>query len=202
MIELTDAAERFYNMNPREYHNYDHHANDVVRQIFTLCEKPSNALVLAGVWHDAIYFPGADQVQKALNEHASAAALFSTHKTLRSKVKQADVDQAMVLIIGTCIDEHLSALPKSGDQAILMDADLGGLAAPWLQFIDSQEKIIRENNAEVNETSLRACSTFLTRLLNCRPHLYHTDLARELYEVRAKANIIAFEVLHNELPSS
>lgn len=192
MIELTDAAERVYHLNPRDYHDYEHHANDVVSRIFELCAKPSNALVLGGVWHDAIYFPGAEQIQKALNEHASAAALFSTHKTLKSKVKQADVDQAMVLIIGTCIDEHLSALQKTGDQAILMDADLGGLAAPWMQFIDSQEKIIRENNAEVNETSLRACSTFLTRLLNCRPHLYHTDLARELYEDKAKANITAF----------
>ena len=76
-----------------------------------------------------------------------------------------------------------------GELAILLDADLSSLAAPYGKFVENQHNIIRENGGEVNAENCKKSAKFLSSFVRCRKNIYHTDKARELWEASARVNI-------------
>lgn len=191
MQELINASEVYYNVNPRKYHTYQH-SKDVIARIYEIMPDAPPALILAGAWHDAIYWPGADRDHPGINETASACALHNTYKHLPDGVSTHECALARILIAGTTVADHLTHMHNGGLQSVLLDADLGGLAAPWHEFVNHQHNIITENFAVVDNTSIAACSTFLQKLAYSRSMIFHTEEGRAMYEDLARQNINQF----------
>jgi predicted metal-dependent HD superfamily phosphohydrolase len=184
---LVNRATKYYALNSanRQYHNTEHMEN-VVRAVQESTPNPSDALLLAAVWHDAIYMPGAGS---DANERCSAASLKSEYWTLRTN-EQYDhvIVQAMDHIVNTRIEVHLSADEIDGDLAILLDADLKSLAGSYDTFIETQEKVIKENGGNWAEHKAKS-GEFLAKFLTCRKHIYHAAYGRKNWEEQARANI-------------
>ena len=193
LMELVTVAQQYYDVNAdlRLYHSSLHAAN-VLSAVHELTDNdPDIALILAAVWHDAVYFPaaGADA-----NERCSSAALgIEARKIARSvefTQEQKDaVNKAQDLIEYTAVKYHLHDNRITGELAVLLDADLSSLAAPLDQFTENQHNIIQENGGEVNAENCIKSAEFLSMFLRCRKRIYHTDKARELWEDQARENI-------------
>jgi predicted metal-dependent HD superfamily phosphohydrolase len=176
----------------RGYHN-TMHATLVVQAINELTGfDPSMALIIAGQWHDAIYFPNAGS---DANERCSSAALGIAARELARSVEftqeQKDaVNKAQDLIECTSVEYHLHDRRIGGELAILLDADLSSLAARYDHFIDNQHYIIQENGGVITVENCKKSAEFLRRFLQCRKHIYHTDKGRELWAMKARTNIV------------
>jgi predicted metal-dependent HD superfamily phosphohydrolase len=187
--QLVEAAQPWYKLPTRAYHNW-HHANEVAVRICDLgAQRPE--LLLAAIWHDAVYIPGANL---GLNEDASAAALL-----YEAKIREINgsrlllVDKAAVLVRGTHLANHMSARKARGDLAFLLDADLSSLACPYKLFCDTQKNIVKEQTGMPPTTeALVKSATFISKFLTCRPYIYHTKQARQFWEALARDNIKRF----------
>lgn len=194
--DLWASAESFYLKDAylRKYHDIAH-ALEVTSNVVLLSDELKASTVLAALWHDAIYFPGAGS---DANERCSAAALQNTYDfgvklgTLEGGLGQAlAVSEAATLIRSTSIEYHLSANRLDGELAILLDADLGALALPYDKFLAKQRAVIEENGGTF-EKHKQQSSAFLQQFLKVRPAIYHTDKARELWEDSARKNILRY----------
>lgn len=190
MNNLTLQALRYYNFANNAYHNFEH-----VRDVYTTVKNwgCDNATQIAAIWHDTVYIPGA---KDGLNEEMSAQAL--THAWISSKC-EGDIPtlhKACRLIKETKVSNHiLSKNIGEGADGIgyLLDADLASLASDYDQFVKNQSYIHMENNLVPNTKGSRArTGNFLGTFLTCREFIYHTDQARELFEVKAKENIAQY----------
>lgn len=188
---LILACHSYYGQNAvdRKYHNL-YHAHTVVRNLHALTNNTTTpSLVLAGLWHDAVYFPG---VGTNANEMCSARAFeieFDRYVTdpAYNQIKR----DTRLLIKRTTIDDHLSCNAIQGDEAYLLDADLGSLAAPWDEFINTQGNIILENSGQIPRDYKKGAE-FLKMFLWKRDFIYHTAEARELWEYNARLNITKY----------
>lgn len=192
---LVDGAETHNNYmgGLKHYHNYKH-AKNVVNVMGKICEASNTvftqALHLAGLYHDVIYIPGA----AGGNEHCSAAFLKSIFNVVRIRDSEDDFDNERViqsacdLILQTTVENHLSASQKSGHLAILLDADLSSLGIDYSLFVMNQRDIFKENFG-FTEKDLQKHKDFLKQFLNVRQFIYHTESARMMYENRARENI-------------
>lgn len=194
LYPLIDRAIQYYEFNSsmRQYHDIEH-ARNVIRDARILTDgAPSIGLMLAAMWHDAVYFPG---VANNANELASAAALGNEAHLLNqttelSEYHMLEVRRAIEMIERTTVQHHLSSDLVTGDMAVLLDSDLGALACDWPEFLDNQRGIIIENRGRVqDDESWIQCAKFLRRLMNSREYIYHTAMAREKYEALAHKNI-------------
>jgi len=196
--KLSDQAEIYYWRSKREYHNYGH-AKNVAAVVKTLKQNPSDALVLAALWHDAVYFP---QAKESANEYASAAALNYEFQQLRKDGVTKPEDEKMVsdacyMIERTRVSVHLIPIElwdcqpgeKKEELAILLDADLSSLASPYHDFVLNQRNIILENYAEVNAASHIVSANFLSGLASARQKIFHTKAGRSYFEELAQSNI-------------
>jgi predicted metal-dependent HD superfamily phosphohydrolase len=181
----------------RKYHNYMH-ALAVIDAIREINRDARLHLVIAALYHDAVYVPGAGS---DANELCSAAALAVDWAKCRLESAHPVLHAAQILIKQTSVATHLSefACSPDSDLAVLLDADLAGLAAELDVFIAAQCNIIRENGAAVNEESLDKCARFLKQFLEVRGNIYHTEYARANWEAKARFNIEHF--VHEYLTS-
>lgn len=168
----------------RHYHNIDH-ALSVLRSLHALVPVVPVHLEVAALYHDAVYVPGAGS---DANELCSSAALEIDWKAIDAGPDTILV-KAQVLIRNSCVAVHLMHERAAGDLAVLLDADLRSLAAPWEMFALNQCNIIRENGGELTEENFIKCGKFLHQFLSCRDHIYHTDVARDEWEDLARENI-------------
>lgn len=196
--ELFDPYNSWYSHNSaqRYYHNAKH-ADAVSKALFEICE-PSVQLVLAAIWHDAVYIPGAGS---DANERCSAAALKAEFKSYEQQgfVRkdfdfQTEFGPVCELIIGTCLANHMASEEVSesfsAELKLLLDADLHSLAAEYEDFELYQKSIIRENYASPSDAaSMTMSRDFLKKLSTVRPFIYHTPEARTLWEAKAQENI-------------
>lgn len=182
---LCQAANPWYYFQAqlRPYHNRCH-AEQVVQRL-KLMTTPSDQLILAATWHDAVYVPGA--VGDA-NEQCSAAALLQTARSYTSAADQLIINNAALLIKYTSIEFHMHERPLTGELAYLLDADLGGLASEYSKFEHNQDLIILEQGGDVS-TDRQKVARFLDQLLNCREFIYHTQYGRDNWEAVAQSNI-------------
>lgn len=190
LTNLLNAARSWYKFNKisRFYHNY-HHVELVVNALYNF-GTPSDSLLLAAVWHDAVYVPcaGSDA-----NERCSAAALKHAAAIYTDSGTQEMVNDACDLIIQTAVVNHLStvALDPNSDIAKLLDCDLYALSIPYDKFINNQTNIIKENYGTFEKDHIK-CSEFLNQFLTCRPYIFHTDYGRMNWEDTARENITKF----------
>lgn len=192
---LRLAAERWYRFNEfqRPYHNWEH-ANAVVT---ALPHWAPDSVVLAAYWHDAVYVPGA---KFNANEFASSAALAASSREYRDTKTRDIIEEAMGLIECTTIKWHLMTsnleldIVEAEHRAMLLDADLSSLAAPYEQFLRNQKNILEENGLEWTIENAQKSSNFLLQFTTCRENIYHTEFARSKWERTARANITRYNM--------
>jgi predicted metal-dependent HD superfamily phosphohydrolase len=170
------------NADIRKYHNFGH-AMAVVNQVEILSNGQSSLeLVLAALYHDAIYMPGAPG-----NEEQSAEVLGIDAE--EAGISMYAVERSQDMIRATKISDHMTNKRLIGSQAILMDADLYSLSVPYSEFVQNQHNIIQENGGELVPENFKKSAEFLTKLAYSRDKLYHTDGARYRWEEFAQSNI-------------
>jgi len=171
----------------RQYHNYAHAlaVMDAVQEINS--EAPLSWMV-AALYHDAVYVPGAGSDS---NERCSAAALAVDWEKCRFDKNHPVLVPAQNLIRRTSIKNHLMSieLDPLSDLATLLDADLVALTSDLDVFVQLQCNIVIENGGNVDEESLGKCATFLKQFLEVRDNIYHTEYARTNWEAKARFNI-------------
>jgi predicted metal-dependent HD superfamily phosphohydrolase len=181
------AAKRYYQTGQRPYHNYEHACN-----VLGLCNKllgDNQTVILAALFHDAVYLPGYID-----NEKASAHALRNVANLLEIIGEHIDwevIEKAELLIQCTTLFYHLSPNRiETQDIATILDADLGSLAISYDAFVEKQIDIIEENFGSRNSKEDRKKSAdFLSQFLTCREYIYHTDCFRNCFEKDARNNI-------------
>lgn len=206
---LIQRAKSWYSFNAsaKQYHNIEH-ATDVVLTVMGLREaqgrSASQELILAALYHDAVYVSGAGS---DANERCSATALINDYKLLKAESNflyfeddddDETIHRAAHMIRQTTVEDHLSDIPFSeitldallDDTLTLLDADLSGLAVPYVDFKHRQEAIILENHGDPESILHRQKSAeFLQQFLSVRPSIYRTDVAKYLLESKARSNI-------------
>ena len=183
----TDALERLlgrYREPHRRYHTVQHIAA-VLQALQHLTASGAagappdpDAVLLAALFHDAVYDPTASD-----NEEASA------------------------VLAGHCADElgwapsrggHVERLVRAtaghtatdADAAALIDADLSVLAADPAEY-DSYVRAVRAEYAHVDDAHWVVGRTAVLQGLLQRDHLFCTPYMQAHAEARAKANIAA-----------
>jgi predicted metal-dependent HD superfamily phosphohydrolase len=185
MDKLTSIASSMYVKH--QYHNWSH-AWAVRCAIMEHWDNPPAHLILAAIFHDIVYIPGA---ANGVNEAASAEML---NYVLRATDNNHEFMRlsAAELIRSTDIATHMQILPVNATSslAILLDADLHSLAAPYDQFVKNQENILMENLIDPLSTEGRKKTTeFLNRMASVRSYIFHTKTGRDLWEQSAISNI-------------
>jgi predicted metal-dependent HD superfamily phosphohydrolase len=197
---LWNGAKSWYchNKAGRTYHNYTH-ASKVVRAVLEIRKQASFQLLLAALWHDAVYVPGASSNH---NEACSVAAL-KMCSALSNSLEHAEkkwhlviVDMAAELILKTTLAHHLSDFDYARffdanniELMTLLDADLSSLAASYTEFEKNQHNILKENGLPLTKENFKKTSDFLKSLQQCRVFIYHTAYARSNWEALAQSNI-------------
>jgi predicted metal-dependent HD superfamily phosphohydrolase len=179
LILLHSNLMQCYSESHRHYHTLQHLAEcfDHLSELKPhLAHKPEVELAL---WfHDAIY-----DTHREDNEALSA--LWAADSARSTGVSEPSVRRIAQLVMATC---H-AAEPKGKDAEALVDADLGILGAASERFFEYESQI-RQEYAWVPEPAFRAKRVeILTRLLD-RPHIFSTELFRNRYEARARANLL------------
>jgi predicted metal-dependent HD superfamily phosphohydrolase len=189
---FEEPAKLAYSVGYRPYHNFTH-ASDVIAGCVKIGHI-SAPLILAALYHDAIYIAGANY-----NEEMSSLLLRNNAIRLnhpRGTVNMDDVDAAQELIECTTIQHHLSAYniddPDDMELATLLDADLQALSLPYPEFQGRQYDILRENFIFNDKEGRQKTATFLKQFLTCREYIYHTPYARKNWEEQARDNITRF----------
>jgi predicted metal-dependent HD superfamily phosphohydrolase len=181
--EFLPHYQKWYIVGVRQYHNVTH-ANEVAD--YCINNGASQAVILAAMYHDAVYNPGSD-----MNEEESAMALEIDYRHVRGITGKNFgnlIDRAKFLIRHTRVSIHLhSEWIKDPELALILDADLIGLGCEYPKFLENQKNILREN--QLSDTELHLSANFLSKFLTCRDIIYHTANARELFELRARENI-------------
>ena len=192
---LRTAAQGVYSYACNDYHNWEHAcrvAETTKLLMLTELAEHNDAVYIAAIWHDAIYFAGANE---GVNENASAAALKSAWHGYQISEDYSILTEAMYLIEHTSISNHLvpEAYKANKLLPILLDADLSALADSYELFVQNQTAIIIENFGDAGtKEAHQKCGAFLSKFLTVRPFIYHTTTARNLYETKAKANITKY----------
>jgi predicted metal-dependent HD superfamily phosphohydrolase len=186
----------YFNLVQNAYHNWNHieAVHKSLVQLTALRSKElSSELSLAGLYHDAVYIPGA---KGSANELCSAAAFMHDYNLYFKpmdffKQNPISTDAVQSLIKFTNIETHLTGTRIEGDLAYLLDADLSSLAAPYDEFLNNQINILAENQLKFPEDSDKSVK-FLEKFLSTRENIFHTNEGRILYQDRAVQNITKF----------
>jgi predicted metal-dependent HD superfamily phosphohydrolase len=165
----------------RFYHNYQH-ASFVAETCKTISESHNlgyrnmHTLWVAGMWHDAVYVPGAND-----NESNSADALLAL---LPLEVESAS------LIRRTRISDHLGSdicFDSEPLLSILLDADLASMAVDsYEDFVYNQVCILKEHGLDLEHINKSA--NFLKNFLN-KANIYRSPYGIHAFEEKARANI-------------
>ncbi|QNP48952.1 HD domain-containing protein [Diaphorobacter aerolatus] len=176
--DAFEALMRAYAEPQRHYHSQQHlrEALALLETVLPTCRSPGE-VELALWYHDAIYDP------KAKDNEARSAAWAA--RVLREQGASDEViSRVEALILAT---EH-RAQPSDPDARLLVDVDLGILAAAPHRFAQYEQQV-RAEYAWVPSFVY----DFKRREVLCsflsRPGIYATDHFRALFETRARANL-------------
>jgi len=177
---LRDALLAAYADPSRGYHD-TRHLTEVLDRLDELAaggERFDTRLVRLAAWfHDAVYEGGAD------DEERSAAWAEET-------LPAAGVAPARVAEVARLVRLTATHRPDPGDRdgEVLSDADLAILGAGpdrYRAYVDG----VRREYAAVPDPDFRRGRTALLRDLLAKPRLFHTELARRVWEERARTNV-------------
>ena len=177
---LTALARRYHEA-ARAYHTLEHvlAVLDTVDRLAPLADD-LQAVRLAAWFHDAIYVPGAEPGR---NEARSATYARWTLRGLG--LPGATVAEVARLIHLTATHR---AAPHDANGALLLDADLAILGAPWPAY-KAYAKAIREEYRLVPVEVYAEGRADLLRRFLARPAIYHTGAMHAEREAAARRNL-------------
>jgi predicted metal-dependent HD superfamily phosphohydrolase len=163
----------------RRYHTLEHLAAmlRIIDEHAGLADDP-DAVRLAAWFHDAVYAPFA-----ADNEEQSAQLAGTRLGVLGFSAERAEEVARLVRLTAG----HAVA-PGDRNGALLADADLAILAAPWDEYV-RYTVAVREEYAAVPEEAFRAGRAHILRQLLELPSLYRVVPARAEWTARAHGNL-------------
>jgi len=159
----------------RAYHTMTH-----IRACLAELERtsPVSDVCRIALWfHDCYYEPRAVN-----NEWRSAVSAANMCRQL-GRPELCEPVKAAVLAT-----KH-NARPESWEACLVVDADLSILGAEAVAF-DAYERGIRIEYAHVPEEAFRAGRAAILKTFLERGRIYETDAFRDLYEVRARENLV------------
>ena len=174
---LRERLEASYGDGRRGYHDL-RHLREVLERVEELMEPddPAREAVLLAAWfHDAVYGGQADDEERSarLAEDSLGPALGTQ---LAGEVAR------LVRLTST----HRPADDDVAGQ-VLCDADLAILASAPDRYADYVDGVRREH-AHVPDADFAAGRAAVLRDLLAKPALFHTAVARQRWEQRARAN--------------
>ena len=181
------AIDLLYKMDSATFHYH--------KTVDGIAPASIQELRLAAIWHDAVYIP-----RFAYNEEASAKAF--EHVLVQTYIPGHQlpfrIPVVKRLIEQTTLRHHLCSelaldfnVPR--DVRPLLDADLASLAEDYEGFVLNQKRIVLEQTGKwCGLHKLGESAKWLKALISCRKHLFHTHVARDLFETRACDNIAKF----------
>lgn len=173
----------------RRYHGEAHvaHVLDAAHDLLTderegLDPRDEDVIVLAAVFHDAIYDP-----RSSTNEADSADLAERVLTELGASSETIDRVRTMILATAHHVD---SARPADRAVAVLLDADLAVLGADpgaYQAYVDG----IRFEYGHLDETTWTTGRRRVVDALLARDPLFVTDGGRRRWDARARANLTA-----------
>jgi predicted metal-dependent HD superfamily phosphohydrolase len=162
----------------RHYHTLQHLSECFDRWPELRAHAVNAAEVEVALWfHDAIY-----DTSRSDNEALSAVLARDTALALGARGDSARRIHELVMFTRHAIE------PVGPDAQALVDTDLSILGAVPARF-DEYERQVRLEYGWVPEAAFRERRAAILRQFLDRPHIFSTELFRERYEPRARANI-------------
>jgi len=163
----------------RRYHTQDHLATmlRIIDEHADLADDP-DAVRLAAWFHDAVYAPfqADNEEQSALLARTKLGSLgFSTERT-----------EEVARLVRLTAGHHVEPGDRNG--ALLADADLAILAAPWEEYLRYTAAVRAEYSAVPEEAFRVGRAQILGQLLDL-PALYRVVPARAEWTARAHDNL-------------
>ena len=181
---LADLRARHGNAG-RAYHDWRHVEEMLAlhREVEGMLCDP-DAVLLAILFHDAVYDPGAPD-----NEERSAELL---REQAEGHHPAATMERAARMVLATIRHELPEAIDESerADMAHFLDMDLARLGAPPERFADYGRQIRREH-PHLAEDEFRAARMAALRRFAEREHIYLSDWGRARFEKQARKNLAA-----------
>ncbi|NDU75252.1 metal-dependent phosphohydrolase [Actinomadura sp. DSM 109109] len=163
----------------RRYHTRAHLTAvlDLVDELAGHAAAPDTVRIAAW-FHDAVYDP-----ERADNEERSA-------RLAARMLADTDLPEAVVAEVVRLVELTTTHAPDDGDRdgQVLCDADLAVLGAEPDGYA-AYAAAVREEYAFVPDEFFRAGRAEVLNGLLALPRLFHTPLARERFEERARANM-------------
>ncbi|HMH17724.1 MAG TPA: hypothetical protein VK572_06195 [Burkholderiales bacterium] len=181
-LEVFRIARRAYDTPWRFYHAWSHIATCLAQFAEQKFDHP-RAVLLALLYHDAVYVPGSKD-----NETRSAE-LAERMLRYRSSVPDSEKRSISRMIMLTA-NHHSAGHLLSQDEARLIDIDLSILGQAWPVYQEYMQGVRREYCPAVT-SEFRFCigrRAFLEGVLR-QKHIFITDEAAKRLEVRARFNI-------------
>ena len=181
---LRDRLLEAYAAPDRGYHD-TRHLVEVLGHVDELLAQPAAAgaerdtVVLAAWFHDAVYDGNPDDEERS-------AVLAETALTA------ADLPGPIVAEVARLVRLTREHRPGQEDLAgqVLCDADLAILAAAPERY-DEYVRDVRREYSQLDDETFRTGRAEVLRALSAKPTLFHTPLAQESWEARARANVEA-----------
>ena len=180
--EVFRIARRSYDSPWRFYHAWSHIGACLAQFAAQKFDNP-RAVLLALLFHDAVYVPGDKE-----NEIRSAE-LAERMLRYRSSVPESERRSISRMIVLTA-DHHSAEHRLTPDEAKLIDIDLGILGQPWPVYQEYMHGVRREFcPAVTSDFEFRfGRRAFLEKVLRQR-RIFLTDEMAGRLEVRARFNI-------------
>ena len=178
---LLDAVFTAYQSPGRYYHSWQHILNCLAQFKRTTFDEP-RAVLLALLFHDAIYVAGRRDNERESADLAARLMQDSSNVTARER----DAVVEMILLTAS----HHIASPPSEDAGKFLDIDLSVLGADWPRYEAYARGVRREFCPSVVgdfKFCLGRCK-FLKSVL-AQPHIFLTPAMRSRCEHRARENI-------------
>lgn len=182
--KLQKALDPHYSESHRFYHNSDHIGDmfETYDKHFLSFDLP-NELLLAILFHDAVYIPGFEY-----NEEASVKLMGVINHT-STQYTSDTIKLASDLIMKTKISNYMNPVDMYRNGEILMDLDLCALSFQWDDFRKKQDLVVKEYCVfGTPEEIQQKQSDFLLKMLESKGKIYQTPEMQHLNPV-AEENI-------------
>ncbi|MBM0741560.1 hypothetical protein JOY44_08015 [Phormidium sp. CLA17] len=178
-VELYELICARYAEPHRRYHTLQH-LNECFNHFEQIREQATHPpeVELAIWFHDAIY-------ELASKDNEQKSAEWVRTSVIAHGLPEAIGDRVYSLIMATKHD----AIPTSRDAEVLVDVDLGILAAEPERF-DEYEQQVRAEYKWVPELIYRRERGKILKGLMGRSQIYSTPLFQDRYEAKARQNLI------------
>lgn len=181
---IADLLKRY--SEPHRHWHTSHHIDQMLSTLAEWCDEPDPTLVLATLFHDAIYVAGYHT-----NEEQSAALAAKQLASLNAP--QAVIEKVRSMILAT--RSHSQVADR--DTALLIDADMAILGAGPALY-QHYSAAVRHEHENISPTRYRAGRILF--LVGClmRPGLFQTAWGKRLQR-RARLNMLGeiFRLLKN-----